>query len=355
MDTEQTPDSDLHLAVDGQRIAPVMIDRLAIFDITLPAQNIVLRSRAARPSAIGLGADERLLGYAIVQIALQTKPGQTETGQSEPRQIGLPTTDPGFDDGFHEVEETGVRWTSGAGRLPAALFRGVTGPAILLVRGFPLPAYPARDLAAEADAALLGRFESLGDNCEFGLVQRHFQVEPISLMRWVSTDHPRLLAGLRCRFAGLGDPAAAELQWREEPPEYKLRDRRFMSSHTWVQTRLTDPADEKRLLVAGCARLRLLRRKLLDDIEQPRRIFVFKSSAGLPDTADARDLHAALRAIGPASLLVVRHAATPADIGRVDQPAEGLFIGHIDTFDNARPSFAIWRTICAETARRADA
>ena len=35
---------------------------------------------------------------------------------------------------------------------------------------------------------MLLEFESLGDNCEFGLVQRHFGAEPISLLRFAGFE-----------------------------------------------------------------------------------------------------------------------------------------------------------------------
>ncbi len=343
MTIELTTDPDLHLLVDGQRIAPELRGNLAVFALALPAQDIQLCSRAARPSQIGLGDDDRLLGYALLQVAVESATGR----------VAIPARDPAFYDGFLEAEDTGVRWMTGAAHLPPALFHGITGPAEMIVRGFGLPSYPLHDLAAAADARLMDQFESLGDNCEFGLVQRHFHIEPISMMRWVSTDRERLLAGLHSRFKGFGDPAHATLEWKDEPPEYKLRDARFMSSHTWVQTRLEDPAAEERLRTTGCARLRLLRRKLLDDIKRARRIFVFKSNHGT-DEATLRAIHAALRTIGPAAMLLgVRHAATPAEVGQVTALGDGLFIGAIDTFSAATPSYATWRQLCAETARLA--
>lgn len=37
---------------------------------------------------------------------------------------------------------------------------------------------------------LVARFESLGDNCEFGLVQRHFGAEPVGVFRFPTPKPP---------------------------------------------------------------------------------------------------------------------------------------------------------------------
>jgi hypothetical protein len=340
-----TADPDLHLLVDGQRIDPELQDGEALFRFPLPSRDVRLMSRADRPSELGLGEDTRLLGYAVTAMALRTNG----------LRLYLPIDHMALDDGFHDAEDGAIRWTNGAARLPSELFARLSGMAELEVSGFALPQYRRRDDAAAADAALLDRFESLGDDCEFGLVQRHFNAEPISLMRWVGSDGPRLVAGLHSRFAGLGDPAATELVWRTDPPEYKLRDPRYLGAHTWVAERLADPAAEAQLLADGCARLRLLRRKLLTDIARGRRIFVFKATDAAPGEEGFASVHGALRGVGPAPLLCVRRAENPEDIGRVEAIGDGLYIGQIELFSRETPTHDIWRDLCLTTAQLVDA
>ena len=49
----------------------------------------------------------------------------------------------------------------------------------------------------EATRALLLRFESLGADCEFGLVQRRYGAEPLGLLRWNKDTQPLLIDGLK--------------------------------------------------------------------------------------------------------------------------------------------------------------
>jgi hypothetical protein len=60
---------------------------------------------------------------------------------------------------------------------------------------------------AISDRDLVLNFESIGDNCEFGLVQRMAGAEPLGLLRFSSTPLPLLVRALRARFDGLADPA----------------------------------------------------------------------------------------------------------------------------------------------------
>src|SRR5260221_3025006 len=66
---------------------------------------------------------------------------------------------------------------------------------------------------------LMMQFESLGENCEFGLVQRRCGAEPLGLLRFASAPLPVLLAGLRARFEGLGDPGEIDIQISENQQE----------------------------------------------------------------------------------------------------------------------------------------
>jgi hypothetical protein len=332
---------DLHLLDQGQRRNPVFTGRRAVFTLDLPCGDLRLMSRAARPQALGIAQDGRLLGFGILALTLVQGGHRT----------AIPLDHPALLVGFHGLESSGLCWTDGAALLPAALFAGPPGPAELHIDGVGLPRYAD---APAAGTTLFTRFESLGDDCEFGLVQRHFDADPQDLLRWGSTDAARLVLGLCRRFDGLGDPAATRLQWHADVAEYRLHDPRYLSLHTWRSARIEDPAREAALHLSSCARLRLLRRKLLDDIAAARRIFVFKTSRGATAPDHVFALHAALRGIGPAPLLCVALATDPAGIGQVEQIGDGLYLGHIDRFSRTDIAYAAWHSICAATAALVD-
>ena len=90
-------------------------------------------------------------------------------------------------------------------------------------------------------AEIAGTMQSLGLNCEFGLVQRRAGAEPLGLLRFATSPLPALLAGLEARFDGLGDPAAMDLAEVPFSPgsnscEWIVRDRRFgFVFHTFRQ------------------------------------------------------------------------------------------------------------------------
>jgi hypothetical protein len=70
------------------------------------------------------------------------------------------------------------------------------------------------------DAELLLQFESLGDNCELGLVQRRAGVEPLGLFRFAGAPLRHLIRALETRFAGMADPAHVRVQ--PENGEYMI-------------------------------------------------------------------------------------------------------------------------------------
>jgi len=335
-------DPDLHLLAAGRRINPIMRDGCAVFALELPCADLVLASRAERPLDMGFNADGRLLGFRLTELALD------QQGRRRVLALGHPA----LVEGLHPMEANGTRWTDGGAVLAPALFGDAAGPALLSVAGIGLPRYRLRDGAAKA---LMARFESLGDNCEFALVQRHFQAEPVSLLRWAGTDAARLVLGLCRRFDGLGDPARTVLEWRPETQEYFLQDERYLGCHTWQGARLDDPAAEEAMRLAGCARLRLLRRKLLSDIAAGQRIMVYKSHRDdlLPGHMAA--IREALRGIGPAPLLFVARAEGADQVGQVQALGDLVYRGWIDSFSRADTSFAAWHRICAATATLVDA
>ena len=59
-------------------------------------------------------------------------------------------------------------------------------------------------LEPEEPKELLKHFEGLGENCEFGLMQRYFGIEPISLFRWVSISLTDLANAVENGLEGIG-------------------------------------------------------------------------------------------------------------------------------------------------------
>ena len=86
----------------------------------------------------------------------------------------------------------------------ALLFAADSAPAPLLSQPSATAGPQQDDRAADHRTALMLDFESLGENCEFGLVQRRCGIEPLGLLRFSSTPLPPLLHALRERFAGMG-------------------------------------------------------------------------------------------------------------------------------------------------------
>lgn len=226
----------------------------------------------------------------------------------------------------------------------AAVMRGTGGVAREAVESASL-------LAPEALAA---RFESLGDNCEFGLVQRHMGAEPLGLLRFSNLELFQLLRLLDAGFAGLGDAANLEC-WVGEGarPEYVMRDRAFMLAfHTFQHAETTD----RNLLVEQQrTRLPFLARKLREDIVAGDKILVLRRNRGAAlSEQEVLPLWIALRAMGPATLLWVVPASGDLPPGSVEQVLPGLLRGTVsrlapddDAHDIAYPD---WLEICCHAS-----
>jgi hypothetical protein len=202
-------DMTAYLLVDGARIEPVAagIGQFQ-FHFCLPAREIRLISGSARPVDIGSSADNRRLGVEL--HGMHWMQGETR--------IEAPIDSPGFIDGFHHCErrdprDVPVRWASGNAGLPPSIIPPWRGKIVLdlTLKGW---AGSTDDVAGSAEAALLDGFESLGEDCEFGLAQRHYGVEPpLTLFRWSGTQFEDLVRGLESRFVGLGAADGVEAVW----------------------------------------------------------------------------------------------------------------------------------------------
>jgi hypothetical protein len=339
---------NVSLVVDGHSTQPLNVTGdIWHFAVRSPAHSIRLVSGAARPADITGVADTRVLGVAVA--AMRWRMANEVLDQ--------PVELPDFIDGFYPVEVDAMgnglfRWTTGDAGLPQALFppwNGWVGLELSLREWAGSARSEPATTPAGAAAAALGAFQSLGMDCEFGFAQRAYGVEPpLTLFRWSGTSLERLLAGLSCEFAGLGDPG--ELMARWDGREYVLRTP-FLTLHTGHHT-MEDADGVDEVLRAGRATLRLLRRKLLADIRDPDAIFICKCKEPGAVESDMRRLHGALRAIGPAATLLCVTIATPDRRGGEVVPlADGLLVGYVDRFTLPTGPYDQWADLCANALR----
>jgi len=197
------------------------------------------------------------------------------------------------------------------------------------------------------------RFESLGENCEFGLVQRRCGADPLGLFRFGSTPIEKLLEALEARLEGLGAPGRISIELSANGREYMVNDHQFgLPYHAWV---LAGEMTPDQVLQREMRRLPLLIRKLIEDLSNGAKIFVCHGmDKGLPD-ADVQRLTEVARGYGPNTVLWVGLADEAHPPGTVEWAGPDLLKGYIDRFapgDDAHEfSLAGWVAICREAHR----
>jgi hypothetical protein len=176
---------------------------------------------------------------------------------------------------------------------------------------------------------LMLRFESLGENCEFGLVQRRGGAEPLGLLRFSSTPLPQLLAALSVRFEGFGKPDRLKVELSNNGREYMVRDEVFgLYYHAWVLAGERTPEEVHR---RELRRLPYLTSKLIDDLTAAEKLFVYRTM-GRSTEAQMLLLHRAMRAYGENTLLWMELADAEHEAGSVVRLGPGLLRGFIDRF-----------------------
>lgn len=329
----------VQLSVDGAVLEPESISGAdQWFRLRFPAREIRILSGSARPADLGINHDIRRLGVRVLGVRFE------KTGQS----VELPLEAGEFVDGFHQLEQSHFRFTDGAALLPEVLLPDWEGEVSLCIRALP---WRGSDKSNRPDQArqLVERFESLGSDCEFAFVQRHHQAATrIGLLAWSRIAPERLAAALDAGFDGVGDPARTRLIWAGG--EYFIETPWFRThTHYFAQG---NAAEERRIVELGCARLRLLRRKLLADLAMAPRIFVHAAPASVLGTDRMRDIHAALRRLGPARLLCVTDGASQPVVRVL---AADLYEAQVGRFVAGRGLYDEWLAVCKEACDLDDA
>jgi hypothetical protein len=204
---------------------------------------------------------------------------------------------------------------------------------------------------------LILQFESLGGlqmGCEFGIFQRDCGAEPLGLLRWANMPYEGIVRVLESRFAGVGTEENTVLFTTAVGggrPEYCTRDRRGMMFMRAFIYEGEVPFDK--LYASSCRRLQFLARKLIEDLEQGSKIFVYRLSERDLSEAELDRLHTAMRSYGDNTLLYVRREDAEHVNGTVELVKPGLMVGYIDRFKvapsgeiSAAPPTASWLKIC---------
>lgn len=194
---------------------------------------------------------------------------------------------------------------------------------------------------------LMLRYESLGDNCEFGLVQRKLGVEPLGLLRFSYIELVQLLRGLRNGFDGLGDPATVSVLTEGADREYVVRETAYYTTyHTFQYERDLDVDTIRR---QQSTKLNFLKRKFMEDATGGEKIFVIKRLDPLRPE-EVLPIYTALNDLGRNWLLWVVPADATHRSGTVDVLLPGLMRGYVDRFapyDDAHDlSLSSWTAVC---------
>ncbi len=201
-------------------------------------------------------------------------------------------------------------------------------------------------------ADLITSFESLGDNCEFGTIQRLCGAEPQGLFRFSASTIDHIIDVIETEASHLYTDEDLELFLYDGHDEYMVKSRHYddFVFHTQVS-----PSAVDRRSFAGKTgrRLEYLKGKLQEDLRLAEKVFVRK---GQENADKITRLHDALRRFGPNSLLWVVEAAPAHPAGTVEIVGDGLFRGYVSKFKDFGTSepadLASWVKICQLAHRR---
>ena len=306
----------LRITVDGRTIGTDSLVGQGIVgypvppDIAGPRARVALHHEAApSPATLGLSADSRSLGFMVRFLRLTRQPYRPATDLTV-----LPPLDIPFD-------------SLGQRRAVEAI-TGLT----------------PSDLAE--------RFESLGHNCEFGIVQRQLGAEPLGLLRFAGIALDRLLDALDQDFAGIGtDFGIRTHPFPNGALEYVVTDRRYqIDLHT---TRTTETASKADIEAQYRVYFPFLAKHLRGHLAAGSHIHVFQRPGQLTHS-QAVPLWNRLRARGPNALLYIdQEPDLPS--GAVEQRGYGLFHGKLarmapqNDVDNV--DLPAWLSLLANTHR----
>lgn len=174
-------------------------------------------------------------------------------------------------------------------------------------------------------------FESLGDNCEYGFVQRKHGCEESSLLRWGISHPETLLNGIESNFEGL-------YQFENLVPHNNKMVNDIHTGfkfHTKMQSNngifLHDYEERFLIHKEELEKIKHLRKKFINNIKNPRKHYIYKKNAGL-DFRFCSKLAETISSKGPGCVLVVHLSDADHASGSVMKVEDNLYFGYIDSF-----------------------
>ena len=197
---------------------------------------------------------------------------------------------------------------------------------------------------------LLLLFEGLGDNCDFGVIQRAVGIEPFGLFRFTTCKPADVAALLRTRFQCLGEPDDLWLDEVGPRREYWVKSR-----HSSFEAHTDRYAGEDVSEVVRSAlieKTRFLKSRLVRDLSRGRRLCLWRGAA---DPAAIQAIAAELQTYAPTLLLWVKVADAAQVPGSVERVSAGLLHGYVSRYGDydggPRPPIEEWIRVCANAYR----
>lgn len=187
------------------------------------------------------------------------------------------------------------------------------------------------------DRELLNRFESLGDNCEFGFFQRHCNYERGSLFRWALIQDPKYL--LNC----IRNDFSSFYEFENLAPTYTnmLIDKQYnlifhteLFSHQEEGGWCFDDSESERLIKyqKELEKIKYLVAKFKSEMKSGNKVYVLKRNNNEFDMGVIEQLATEMNKIGPSTLLVVLKSDNSQIIGTTKNYSENVLISYIDRF-----------------------
>jgi hypothetical protein len=211
--------------------------------------------------------------------------------------------------------------------------------------------------------AVFARFEGLGNNSEFGIVQAQSAstvpvgtastIFPVGLFRTVGFNHTeQMINAVQARLDGMFASGNYRFVRPDGWTDHALDCLRYgFRFRTGIPVTEPDPARLERQMDS----FRYMKARFLDLLHTGQKIFVYRHPTEFDETLIKR-LHAAIRRHGPSKLLYVREQADQP-FGWYDAGGDGLFMGGVPRLakDHApQVDFAAWERIARGVLELAD-